>query len=182
MWTFLLLWLTHRRLSPAMSGTPTEREMLSWQIIEDKGSHWLLDSANNFCNIKWSKTRNGTWSALPMTLWHSNGWLKRLSCAIRRTNNLSQQCTTKNLVFTHSDNTRCPTHSGTSGSIKMWTPEKRLAWLDNIRYLLIMWHRSYTLKTSLHWQMQNSYSYARTPKRANFPTISWGREATNMEI
>ena len=61
MWTFPLWWLIQRRQGPAMSGAHTEREMLSWQIIEYKGSHWFLDSAHNCCNIRWRKTQNGMW-------------------------------------------------------------------------------------------------------------------------
>ena len=39
MWKFLLLLLALRRLSPSMSDAPTERKILSWKSIEDKGSH-----------------------------------------------------------------------------------------------------------------------------------------------
>ena len=90
-WTFPLWWLTQRRPIPAMSGAHTEREMLNWKIIEDKGSRWFLDSEHNCCNIRWSKTQNGTWSVLPMTLWQSTGWSKRLSWARRRINTISQR-------------------------------------------------------------------------------------------
>ena len=41
-------------------------------------------------------------------------------------NTLSQQCTTKKLVFMHSGKTIYPTHSGTSVSIQMWTSQKQL--------------------------------------------------------
>ena len=39
-----------------------------------------------------------------------------------------------------------------------------------------------TIKPSLHWRRQNGLSHVRTPKSATFPTLSWGRVATNMEI
>ena len=99
MWMLPSGWLTQRRPSPEMSGAHTEREMLSWQSIEDKGSYWFLDSGHTCCKIRWIKTHNGTWSALIMTLWNSTGWTKRLSWARQRINTLSQRCTTKNLVL-----------------------------------------------------------------------------------
>ena len=121
-------------------------------------------------------------SALHMTLWHSTGWSKRLSWARRRINTLLQRCTTKNLVFMHSDKTIYPNHSGTSGLIQRWTSEKQLAWPNNTRYFWSMWRRSYTLKPSPHWRRQNRQSHVRTPKSASFSTLSWVREAPNMEI
>ena len=40
-----------------MSGAHTEREILIWQSIEDKGYPWFLDSAHNCCRINEARHR-----------------------------------------------------------------------------------------------------------------------------
>ena len=107
-------WCTYRKRNDQL--TNHSRQVFS--LIIRKCTQLLQDKMKQ--DTEWNVVRT---SYDPLILYRL---IEKTVLGQTRTNTLSQQCTTKNFVSTHSGKTICPIHSGTSGSIQRWTSEKQL--------------------------------------------------------